>query len=359
MSSGLDKYEQLIAQELAGIISPENLEVLNKAKAEDPRVYELWEENQRLFSKRKVQEWMDEKTDLPPASDIPTPKQYKQVCIIATCIAIAVLSGLAFLLSVKKSAPKLDANIIQLRLENGAIIDLSQAGEIASANTVFKRQPDSLTYSSHSATSANLIVPAGKKYHITLSDGTAVTLNAASSLRFPTVFKSAREVSITGEVYFNVTKKANSPFVVKTVKGEITVLGTAFNINSYDKEKLRVSLVEGKVQYRNGSDSCLLEPGLSAIGTDNYIQVREFNAEVELGWLKGNYRFSNKTLDELLKVLARSFGQEIVLDNPAIAKESISGMFVMNKSVTFNLDQLKKNVSFEYLIDENNIIHIK
>ena len=357
MSSGLDKYEQLIAQELAGIISPENLEVLNKAKAEDPRVYELWEENQRLFSKRNVQQWMEEKTDLPPASDIPPDaKKYKTAWIIATCLAAAILSGLLFLLPVKKTTPKLNAHIIQLSLENGETIDLSHAGETEAANIL-----DSLAHLPNSLTSesALLSVPTGKKYHIKLSDGTEVTLNAASSLRFSTVFKSTREVSITGEVYFNVTKKANHPFVVKTTKGVITVLGTAFNVNTYDKEKLKVSLVEGKVQYRNGRDSCLLGPGLSAIDTDNNIQVSEFNAEVELGWLKGNYRFSNKTLDELLKVLARSFGQEIVLDNPGIAKEFISGMFIMNKSITFNLDQLKKNVTFEYTIDENNTIHIK
>src|SRR5690606_943370 len=89
--------------------------------------------------------------------------------------------------------------------------------------------------------------PRGGQYDIVLADGTEVTLNAASSLRFPVDInnKSERQVTLTGEGYFNVAKNAQRPFIVNSNQQEIKVLGTVFNVNSYNQAQNITTLLEG------------------------------------------------------------------------------------------------------------------
>ncbi|MDP9230415.1 MAG: FecR family protein, partial [Bacteroidota bacterium] len=92
--------------------------------------------------------------------------------------------------------------------------------------------------------------PRGGQYQVTLADGTRVWLNAASSIRFPVVFKGTeRKVEITGEAYFEVIKNKAMPFKVKATSSEIEVLGTHFNVNAYDDEtSVKTTLLEGSVK---------------------------------------------------------------------------------------------------------------
>ena len=354
------RYEQLIVQELTGVISPKDKAALDKAKAKYPEVNKLWEENQRLLSETQVQQLMNEKIILPPVSTIPTIRKSSAPRMVALCIAVVILSSLFFWLSVQNPVAKVDANAIQLRLENGEIIDLSEAGDLQTDDISLKKLPGSLTYISNTSQSALLIVPAGKDYTVTLSDGTEVTLNAASSLRFPTSFnRDAREVIITGEAYFDVTRNANSPLTVKTTDGEVKVLGTAFNINSYEAGKLQVALITGKVLCKTTKDSSLLAPGFEATCTKTGIVVQEFKADLVLGWRKGTFQFNSTKMEDLVKVMERMFAQEIVLDGAHIGQVPLSGALNRNISLTENLNRLQGVAAFGYSIDANNVVHIK
>src|SRR3546814_19440182 len=90
----------------------------------------------------------------------------------------------------------------------------------------------------------------GGEYQLILPDGSRVWLNAASSIRFPTVFTGKeREVEITGEAYFEIGKNTNMPFVVKKGNVEVQVLGTHFNVKAYDDEaNITVTLLTGRVK---------------------------------------------------------------------------------------------------------------
>ncbi len=119
--------------------------------------------------------------------------------------------------------------------------------------------------------------PRGGQYQITLSDGTKVWLNAASSIRFPVVFTgNERRVEITGEAYFEVAKNAAKPFKVNAANSEIEVLGTHFNVNSYEDEAaIRTTLLEGSVKVSVPSSphqSSVIMPGqqtgISKAGTN-------------------------------------------------------------------------------------------
>ncbi len=84
--------------------------------------------------------------------------------------------------------------------------------------------------------------PRGGQYQLTLSDGTRVWLNAASSITYPTVFTgNTREIKMTGEIYFEVKTNKQIPFIVVTGKDRIEVLGTSFNVNAYPEDIAKTS----------------------------------------------------------------------------------------------------------------------
>ncbi|HEY4064983.1 MAG TPA: FecR domain-containing protein [Puia sp.] len=155
-----------------------------------------------------------------------------------------------------------------------------------------------------------VIVPVGNKTArpLTLPDGTKVWLNAASTLRYPTVFAGkTRDVRLTGEAYFDVAKDAQKPFTVKAQDIDIQVLGTAFNINAYTKENIRTFLSSGKVNVKRGNDSCLLSPGqfVATGGKNKWMAHTEAHPEEVLGWKEGELVFNGAPLSEVLKSVAR------------------------------------------------------
>jgi len=122
-----------------------------------------------------------------------------------------------------------------------------------------------------------MATPNGGQYAMKLADGTRVWLNSASSIRFPAEFgDKAREVEITGEVYFEVapacfTNGRRKPFIVHVNKNfpedalDVEVMGTHFDINAYrDEAKSFTTLIEGRVIVRNGGNSVVIKPGEQA-----------------------------------------------------------------------------------------------
>ncbi|HWK07121.1 MAG TPA: FecR family protein, partial [Puia sp.] len=160
-----------------------------------------------------------------------------------------------------------------LTLANGAaiVLDSAQSGVLAQQGNakVVKLNNGQLAYqavTSHQSQTASpvtyntLSTPRGGQYQLTLPDGTKVWLNAASSIHYPTAFSGKeRRVEIRGEAYFEVAKDPYKPFKVVSlaVAGksalEIAVLGTRFNVNTYEDETIiKTSLLEGRVSV-NGS----------------------------------------------------------------------------------------------------------
>ncbi len=148
--------------------------------------------------------------------------------------------------------------------------------------------------------------PKGGQYKLILPDGTNVWLNAASSITYPTVFAGKeREVKITGEVYFEVAKNEQKPFIVKTHDESIRVLGTEFNVNSYvDEPFIKTSLVEGVVSIANK----ILHPGEAY---RNGI-ITKTNIEQDVAWKMGFFNFDNTDLGSMLRQISRWYDINIV-----------------------------------------------
>lgn len=171
-----------------------------------------------------------------------------------------------------------------------------------------------------------LQTPRGGEYQVRLPDGTEVWLNAASSLRFPTRFSGPnRDVSLTGEAYFEVVKDEEHPFVVSSGRMAIAVLGTKFNISAYsDDNSQRITLAEGRVKVSDAGEAqqelkkgILLEPGYEAVlaAKENNIRVRRANVDAALAWKNGLFVFDAESLGSLMRKLSRWYDVNVVYEN--------------------------------------------
>lgn len=161
----------------------------------------------------------------------------------------------------------------------------------------------------------SMSTPKGRQFKMVLPDGTKVWLNAASSIRYPIVFTgNDRKVDITGEAYFEVAKNKNKPFIVATHSGtEIEVLGTHFNINSYDNEEtINTTLLEGSVRVSNKEGRIVLTPGQQAQSTNTALTVKkQVNVAQVMAWKNGQFDFNNASLREVMRQLERWYNIEV------------------------------------------------
>jgi len=163
----------------------------------------------------------------------------------------------------------------------------------------------------------------GEEYQVVLPDGSKIWLNAESSLKYPTSFKSKadRKVELTGEAYFEIAKDKAHPFKVKTKDQEVEVLGTHFNINSYvENGGAKTTLLEGSVKISplgNGQHvlserSILLQPGEQSVQQGGSINVVQANLEQAVSWKDGWFYYKSTSLENVLREAARWYNLEVV-----------------------------------------------
>jgi len=154
----------------------------------------------------------------------------------------------------------------------------------------------------------------GMEYSLTLSDGTRVYLNAETKLEFPTCFRGeCRVVKLEGEAYFDVSKDAAHPFIVEMNSLKVRVLGTSFNLRSYDdEEQVVTTLVEGKVEVAAGEVSRTITPGMQVIyeKKEGNMNMREVDVSLYTAWQSGKFIFKNERLENVMTYLAKWYGFE-------------------------------------------------
>jgi len=161
-----------------------------------------------------------------------------------------------------------------------------------------------------------IVTPRGGEYSITLSDGTKVWLNAASSLKYPTTFTGAkREVELTGEAYMDVAEDKTHPFEVKIGNVNVAVHGTEFNIMGYeDENKIVTTLVQGSVAISSGgNESYMLVPGEHGIvkNNDTDVYVEKADVEEETAWKNGRTYFNGANIRQIMRQIARWYDVDV------------------------------------------------
>ena len=209
-----------------------------------------------------------------------------------------------------------------------------------------------------------MVVPAGQRAELNLSDGTKVWLNSGSTLTFPTSFSDkVRQVTLDGEGYFEVTKNAACPFVVETNKGNIRVLGTEFNVMAYhDNDTWETSLLKGSVEIVNPDfeESVIrLEPNMKVSIRDNQFVKEDIGETSRFLWREGLLCFSNISVKEMFQKVELYYGVTIQVNNERLLNKKYTGKFRTKDGVEHVLKVLQLNHDFTYTKnDENNTIII-
>lgn len=214
-----------------------------------------------------------------------------------------------------------------LTLANGAKINLAGHANGAllkeAGISITKTKDGELVYRADARNGKNqlntLSTSRGETYQLLLPDGTRVWLNAASSLTYASTLTVAgkRNVALDGEAYFEVAKDKIHPFVVQTKGQEVEVLGTHFNVNSYQNASAtQTTLLEGSVRVSAGTAAvAILKPGQqSVLRTGDQIRVKNVDVNEAIAWKDGYFRFYEVDLETFMNTIARWYDIDVVYE---------------------------------------------
>jgi transmembrane sensor len=268
----------------------------------------------------------------------------------AAAVFFAVVGISAYLYSTKK-APAVPAtnisrherDILILPGTDKAVLTLSDGRSIAldsakgtiknELNLPVSNETGKLVYlldnpaNEHLAPLHLLTIGRGGQYQLTLSDGTKVWLNAASSIRFPAFFTGReRRVEISGEAYFEVAHEQEHPFLVSVRGMEVEVLGTYFNTNAYEEEPvMSTTLLEGSVSIHHSNSHAVLKPGQQVrINSAGKIVV-ESNVDLEevVAWKNGLFDFNRADIATIMRQISRWYNVEVMYSGKIPPKEFV------------------------------------
>lgn len=302
-------------------------------------------------------------------------RPWPRIAAVAATVALIVL-GVYFLNYIKQSE---NNNLVAqdvapgtmgatLTLANGKKIKLSGAvnGELANEAgvTITKLANGQLVYQIKDAAAGpgkinTLSTAKGETYQLKLPDGSRVWLNAASTLTYSAnlLEDGKRKIILQGEAYLEVAKDKTHPFVVKTDKQEVEVLGTHFNINAYEDEPVtKTTLLEGCVRVSAKAQTKVLKAGQQAVLTNKEIILKEVETEDAIDWKSGYFMFNSESLESGLKRIARWYNVQIVYEDESLKQEPFFGRISKFEKISKVLNMLERTDVVRFNIIGDKII---
>ncbi|MDD4992141.1 MAG: FecR family protein [Paludibacter sp.] len=208
--------------------------------------------------------------------------------------------------------------------------------------------------SSNKLMSYQTVVPLGSQAKIVLPDGTVAWLNSGSTLKYNNLYgKTNRDVLLTGEAYFDVKKDKSKPFLVHTNDIQIKVLGTVFNVRSYnDNPTVEVNLLKGKVDVsminNENIGKLTLLPNQEMIYTKKSKTMKSFAADVSKSalWRTGKLCFMDASVEDIAKDLERKYDVHIIFQSDKIKNEYYSGSLNLNLPINTLLEYIDVDRKF-------------
>ena len=377
-----DQTKKIFKKYIAGNASPKEAYLVNSFLEQElsSNSWDLPAEQKETFKLRLKQRIDQQLLDQPQASNIVEPEikpkfKLRRLWTVSAAAAVIAFFALIGLYTVKRNNDDINVryandvapggNHAILTLANGRKIDLSgsKTGELAKVNgTTVKKAANGLlvfnvkdadTKSEGKLEQFNTIeTPVGGQFQVNLPDGTQVWLNSLSKLTFPSRFKNLhRTVELTGEAYFEVAKDKSHPFVVKNNLQEVEVLGTHFNINSYQNERdIKTTLLEGSVKVRNQTTERTLVPGEQAGLTVAGINIKPVDPALAIDWKNGEFRFTNESLSSILRKLSRWYGVQFKLEGDFNKMPYFSGSVSRFDQISLVLKMLEETGDIKFSI---------
>lgn len=303
------------------------------------------------------------------------PLYKKKLFRVAAAVLIICLAAAAYY-SIIKSGADSETIIAQhditpanegatLTLADGRVIQLDSSANGALSSdegTLIIKNDGQLTYNSGKLRSSDVVyntlsTARGRNYHLTLSDGTKVYLDAMSSIKYPAIFPDKnRIVEITGQVYFEIAKNSKKPFIVKSENQEIQVLGTEFNINTYSTPV--TTLISGSIKLSAANKSVILKPlQQSILSNGSLITNDKINIDIITAWRQNQFRFDGSNIKEIMTEVSRWYDIEVEY------KDNISEEFVakISRNVPLSklLDLLQMTNQVKFNIKGNKVTVLK
>jgi transmembrane sensor len=229
------------------------------------------------------------------------------------------------------------------------------------------------------------------KTNLVLPDGTKVWLNSDSKLSYDNTFGNiVREVVLTGEAYFDVTKNANKPFIIHTRKMDIKVLGTAFNVRCYpDEKKVETSLLRGSIEVTlkdRPTEKIYLKPNEKLTLIDEPVVVSSIknvvkklshetvipepmvaishltysaldNSVIETSWLQNKLVFKSETFEGVAKKMEKWYNVSIVFSDESVKNLHFTGIFE-KETISEALSAMQITTPFHFSINKKELITI-
>ncbi|MDN5202429.1 DUF4974 domain-containing protein [Fulvivirgaceae bacterium BMA10] len=259
------------------------------------------------------------------------------------------------------------SNKALLITSTGESIELDQNNSlnVDNGNISIYSDGESITYQDKSdeafeEAKNTLVIPRGGKFSLTLSDGSRVWMNSATTLTYPVEFGSKdRVVELQGEAYFDIAHDPEKPFKVISKEQTTTVLGTKFNVSSYT-DIITTTLVEGSVRV-NVADQpieILLEPGhqVSYNTKDRSANTNKVDTELYTAWKDNLFMFENQRLDVILNRLSRWYDVDVFYDNDAAKNVRFTGEIKCNEDIRFILGLIEKTQAVKFDIKKRTVI---
>jgi ferric-dicitrate binding protein FerR (iron transport regulator) len=205
-----------------------------------------------------------------------------------------------------------------------------------------------------------VVVPAGKRASILLSDGTKIEIHPGSQVVFPIKFREKkRELFILGEAFFEVSKNKHWPFVVKTDKINVEVLGTRFNVDAYPGHKEQsVVLVKGSVKVNtDGRNAIRIRPNQKyTFNEDHLIEtVETVDAYPCTSWKEGYFLFNSEKLTVVLEKLSSYYGVSLHYQPVALDAIKLSGKLDLNNGLEEVLKVIATTTPIKYKTGKSHI----
>ncbi|WP_426328675.1 FecR family protein [Pedobacter sp. R-06] len=325
-----EEINELLQKKQAGNCTPEEINFLESWYAQWNKDLPLGLTEEELLEDLFIIKKM--------TSTLPAERKFStlsQKLLIAASLLVMISVGLYFYLHSQRTDYNLALHDIQpgsnkatVTLANGQKFDLKNltSGVVVDKSGLeYNDGTDISEIGSMKGATQQLVLstPKGGQYQITLSDGTRVWLNAASSLKFLSSFAGQKErrVELTGEAYFEVIHNAKQPFRVISTGQIAEDLGTSFNINCYTDEPLsKTTLVEGSMQIQSLKNTqnvktVVLKPSQQvSIDAEGTITSRLVNTAETLGWKNDNFIFDGENLNSSMLKIARWYNVDVVYE---------------------------------------------
>lgn len=245
-----------------------------------------------------------------------------------------------------------DMNVHEVEISGMKFVNDDKNGELRYDGSFVAEDSSKMSYNT-------LYIPKGGEYSLQLPDGSRVWLNSETSIRFPVCFmKDRRDVYLSGEAYFEVAKDVLAPFHVHVEGGEVTVLGTSFNVSAYKEDiTWQTTLVSGRVQVVADDSKVVMKPAeLYSVDRQTGKGVlREVDTELYTSWVDGKFYFSAYTFEEIVRKLERWYDFTMNYQDEEIKQMRFSGTINKHRPLNEVLQFLEKTTDIHFEISGKNI----